>query len=428
MPACITKNLTFRHFVLAPAAPEQAPEQAPPVSISTPPTRPASISRNDMDETKSKSLVDLNVKILRSLLKQIVASRDADPSSITKKDDALTKLEAEMFLRSSSMAEVADVITFPGATSEEHGRKKATAKTITLDPAVDAQLQDLVSNIADMYKGPNAFHNFEHAMHVTASTHKLLSRIENAEEKDGCDSFGVATDPLVHFTLVLAALIHDVDHPGVPNTQLVKENTRNAQIYKESIAEQHSLDTVWGLLMSKEYDDLRACIYSTEGELRRFRQVMVNAVLATDLLDNTIQTRRNERWEVAYSDDARGDDAKNRKATMLVEILIQAADVAHTMQQWQVYKQWNEKLFSEQHEAYKAGRADDDPSNKWYLNELAFFDGVVMPLAKKLRACGSFGATGAEFFKYAEANRVEWVRHGPQVVQEYIQHSGTAEF
>ena len=392
-----------------------------------------------MDETKSKSLVDLNVKILRSLLKQIVASRGADPSRISKKDDALTKLEAEMFLRTSSMAEVADVIPFTQAGNEEHVTKQA-AKAITLNPTVDAQLQDLVNNVAAMYKGPNAFHNFEHAMHVTASTHKLLSRLENAEEKDGCDSFGVATDPLVHFTLVFAALIHDVDHPGVPNTQLVKENTRHAQIYKESIAEQHSLDTVWGLLMSREYDDLRACIYSTEDELRRFRQVMVNAVLATDLMDSNIQSRRNERWELAFSEDARGDDAvykddptyqqtiKNRKATMLVEILIQAADIAHTMQQWQVYKQWNERLFCEQHEAHKAGRGDSDPSNKWYPNELSFFDGVVMPLAKKLRECGSFGATGSEFLKYAEANRMEWVQNGPQVVQEYIKNSETAEF
>ena len=33
--------------------------------------------------------------------------------------------------------------------------------------------------------------------------------------------------------------------------------------------------------MSDEFRDLRACIYTNEAELKRFRQVVVNVVLAT---------------------------------------------------------------------------------------------------------------------------------------------------
>eukprot|EP00980_Cylindrotheca_fusiformis_P026969 scaffold18232_cov69-Cylindrotheca_fusiformis.AAC.1 len=65
-----------------------------------------------------------------------------------------------------------------------------------------------------------------------------------------------------------------MDHPGVPNVQLVKEKTRNAQIFKKSVAEQNSVELAWGMLMSEEYGALRACIYHTAEDLRRFRQLV----------------------------------------------------------------------------------------------------------------------------------------------------------
>ncbi len=71
---------------------------------------------------------------------------------------------------------------------------------------------------------------------------KLLSRIVapnlSGEEDDANDktlhdhTYGITSDPLTQFAVVFSALIHDVDHQGVPNTQLVKENTSVANVYK----------------------------------------------------------------------------------------------------------------------------------------------------------------------------------------------------
>ena len=53
-------------------------------------------------------------------------------------------------------------------------------------------------------------------------------------------------------------MIHDVDHPGVGNMQLVKEKTEMALAYNnESVAEQNSIDVAWELLMDPMYKDLR---------------------------------------------------------------------------------------------------------------------------------------------------------------------------
>eukprot|EP00980_Cylindrotheca_fusiformis_P015640 scaffold4500_cov81-Cylindrotheca_fusiformis.AAC.1 len=142
-------------------------------------------------------------------------------------------------------------------------------------------------------------------------------------------SYGITSDPLTQFSVVFSAIIHDMDHPGVPNAQLVKENTRNAQIFKKSVAEQNSVELAWGMLMSEEYGALRACIYHTEDDLRRFRQLVVNTVMATDIVDKELQALRRARWETAFSKTPIQDDSLSSvdcKATIVIEHLIQASD------------------------------------------------------------------------------------------------------
>ena len=73
-----------------------------------------------------------------------------------------------------------------------------------------------MSTIAGMYKD-NAFHNFEHASHVTASASKFLHRfihpecedVEVAKELHEITD-GINSDPLTQFAVVFSALVHDV--------------------------------------------------------------------------------------------------------------------------------------------------------------------------------------------------------------------------
>ena len=277
--------------------------------------------------------------------------------------------------------------------------------------------------------------------HVTASVKKLLKRIINVDTGNGLTqqsansevnlidlaghSYGITSDPLTQFAVVFAAIIHDVDHPGVPNTQLVKEGALNAKLYKnKSVAEQNSVDIAWNILMKEEYASLRSCIYQTEGELRRFRQLLVNTVMATDIVDRELQELRKARWETAFSGTSnlvRDVDCEDRKATIVIEHLIQASDVVHTMQHWHIYKSWNEKFFRECYRAYKSGRADVDPSINWYKGEIGFFDFYVIPLAKKLDDCGVFGVSSHEYLNYATANRDEWIRDGDELVKQFAE-------
>jgi len=52
-------------------------------------------------------------------------------------------------------------------------------------------------------------------------------------------TYGITSDPLTRFACVFSALIHDLDHPGVPNPQLIQENPALAKRYQDrSVAEQ----------------------------------------------------------------------------------------------------------------------------------------------------------------------------------------------
>ena len=214
------------------------------------------------------------------------------------------------------------------------------------------------------------------ACHVTMSVSKLLSRIvaPQINHRDCPDaaqhesilhnsSYGIASDPLTQFSVVLSALIHDIDHSGVPNDQLSKENSELAALYKEkSVAEQNSVVKAWKALMLPEFVQLRAAIFVTAAELRRFRQLLVNSVIATDIFDKELGRLRTDRWTKAFDKLAAQNDGSlidlNRKATIVVEHLIQASDVAHTMQHWHVYQKWNQRLFNEMLAAFRVGRSD----------------------------------------------------------------------
>lgn len=145
-------------------------------------------------------------------------------------------------------------------------------------------------------------------------------------------------------------------------------------------------------------------------------------------MDKQLGGARKDRWNKAFNEDGNNapeensQDSINRKATIVIEHLIQASDISHTMQHWHVYVKWNERLFQEMYRAYKAGRLENDPSEGWYQGEMGFFDFYIIPLAKKLFTCGVFGVSSDEFLNYAQANRQEWELKGSQMVQQYLKN------
>ncbi|CAJ1965718.1 unnamed protein product [Cylindrotheca closterium] len=393
--------------------------------------------KNAAGLSKTQRLIEWNVEVLKGLLKQVVAARKHETTNLEPFVQMEKKFQRGMSEDKTVLEEFVEIISLPTVSLKDL-RKRKDPNDILLPTDVVDQLRSVVSAIASCYDMDVPFHNFEHASHVTASVAKLLSRITTSDstqqtsgpqdlhtEDIAGHSYGITSDPLTQFAVVFSAIIHDAGHYGVPNAQLVAENDPMVTKYKgKSMAEQNSVDIVWDLLMKPEYASLRTCIYSTDEEMRRFRQLLVNVVMATDIADKELGALRKARWNVAFdkteNEMLSSDLDRNRKATIVIEHLIQASDVSHTMQHWQVYIKWNEKFFAECYKAWQEGRAEKDPSLSWYEGEIGFFDFYIIPLAKKLDSCGVFGVSSHEYLNYAIANRDEWKQKGESIVAGYL--------
>jgi 3'5'-cyclic nucleotide phosphodiesterase/Adenylate and Guanylate cyclase catalytic domain len=337
------------------------------------------IDADSQDQKKKQRLINWNVDILLALLKNIVAQRDlkGSPSSSLSSNSRQWLLDV---VKENPRDEIKEMIngTCSGMNSS------VDPSTVEISEEIQNQVRDYVTCIANMYRD-NPFHNFQHASHVTMSVTKLMSRIElegpNADDMDASTTAvsSIATansrskkkktkgttglltaDPLTPFACALSALIHDLDHPGVSNVTLVEEEDELAKLYKNrSVAEQNSIDLAWDLLFEPRFEGFRNLIYTTKEELVCFRQLVVNSVMATDIMDKELKNQRNERWAKVFDGDARSAvshlsvsthsnnemDDLNRKAIVILDHLIQASDVSHTMQHWHVYLGWNEKFF-----------------------------------------------------------------------------------
>jgi tetratricopeptide (TPR) repeat protein len=392
--------------------------------------------------SKNKRLVNWLTVLMTTHLKELIAQRGNTPSLPDNVDPEVALKKGEMV-----RDELIEAFTLPKFKAGVVDRRKAS-KSIELKLEVVSQLKDYVAAIADQYQD-NHFHNFEHASHVTMSAMKFLNRIvvpkkvdHNADSLDADlheYTFGITSDALSQFAVAFSALIHDVDHRGVPNFQLSKERPELGDKYKnQSIAEQNSVDIAWNLLMDPQFKDLRQCIFTNVQDVKRFRQYVVNLVMATDIFDKDMKELRNSRWKKAFDESSvhslskqsdggsstsgsQTEEESNLKATIVLEHIIQAADVSHTMQHWNVYTKWNERLFREMYAAFDNGRADKDPSEGWYKGEIWFFDNYIIPLAKKLEECDVFGVSSDECLSYAVMNRQEWEHKGEEVVKEMVE-------
>jgi class 3 adenylate cyclase len=400
-------------------------------------------TRQQAAENSVERLVDWNADLLERFLKNVVANRKATRRRQQRRRSS--QLGWVAYSGKQPIDDVTEVIAMSDFCAKK-ADEQAEPTSVELSETVRAQLKDYVRQIAAMYRD-NPFHNFEHASHVAMSANKIIKRIvrpddvdynqENVRKKDRKktvaqqihqSTFGISSDALMQFAVAFSAIIHDVDHTGVSNAQLVKENDEVAIRYDgKCVAEQHSVHVAWELLKKEQFSDFRACIYDSDEEKLRFRQLIVNAVIATDIADRDNQMLRKNRWNKAFSESStgnRGNDAGDDiscKATVVFEYIIQASDVAHTMQHWHVYNQWNERLFEERYKAFLAGREEKDPSLGWYNGEIWFFDNYIIPLARKLETCGVFGVSSEEYLNYALENRHEWELKGHEIVQNLIE-------
>ena len=174
------------------------------------------------------------------------------------------------------------------------------------------QIRMFVHAILSRYND-NPYHNREHAYHVTTSAHKLLELMLLEKQQ----TFGLRNDPLMQFALIFAALIHDVEHQGLPNRQLCNEDSKLAVTYNDqSVAENRSLAIGFHELLKEDYQELRAVLFggnsneteSSQSDYHRFRRQVIALVLTTDIANPDRTALFKSKWKEAFETPQADDD------------------------------------------------------------------------------------------------------------------------
>lgn len=219
--------------------------------------------------------------------------------------------------------------------------KKPWPKPIT--SSLIQQLRGFVRSILEKYNEVH-YHSFEHAYHVTISLNKLMEMMlmntsntsdlsaaeainntnfssssasinsKAAEKIENRKTYGLKNDPLMALAMLFSALMHDVEHKGVPNRQLVQESHELAILYNDqSVAEQRSLAVAFSELMKDDFQGLRQVMFENQDEYRRFRKAVINIVLATDIASPERTQLVKSKWKEAFGETSESKERKKIK-------------------------------------------------------------------------------------------------------------------
>ena len=198
---------------------------------------------------------------------------------------------------------------------------------------------------------------------------------------------------------------------------------------KQIGSEQSAFEKAWALLTEPAYAELRSHLFTTQEELSCFRQLLIKAVTTANISDHEPERTRVVPWKEPTScaiERCHLGTASTHKATFLYELIVQATNSCHAMQDFSIYKKWNQLLLAELSLAYSSRRICSDPMKTWYETQLSFFDKQIIPLATKLRDCQIYGSSSDEFLENALENRSKWKCQGKRIVEELKWQRGSS--
>jgi hypothetical protein len=154
------------------------------------------------------------------------------------------------------------------------------------------------------------FHNFFHAFNVAQTVYYFLVV---------CD-VGKHFESLEIFALLLAALCHDIDHPGLNNTFLCNAKTSLGLLYNDySVLEQHHCHKAFELLQKPGCNIL---VNLSEEQYKAFRSIVISCILSTDL-----SAHANYMAQLKKLETVDWKNPEDRKLLLLC--LIKCADVSN---------------------------------------------------------------------------------------------------
>lgn len=242
------------------------------------------------------------------------------------------------------------------------------------------------------------YHSFGHAVHVLRNCYFLWS--------------AVSSDELTQYeglALLFSALIHDLDHQGVPNSTLISERHPYARLYNDkNVAEMRSLTLAFELLESEENNFLHEL---SDYELKRFREISIAMVLATDPLDHDAAHIFELKINDTLASDGRPNFKNDRERLLALSVILQLADIGASLQSTETSLIWSEKYFREVSYGSLEKQRSLDPQKFLEAQEL-YFNSSVRRLLSLERKLHIFPIELVSLLEYNLEKNIAQVREG----------------
>ena len=216
----------------------------------------------------------------------------------------------------------------------------------TLDIDRD-RLHDFLEAVSKGYNNL-PFHNVLHVQDVVGRMTVLLT----AED---CPRFTA----IQNMALIIGAAVHDLDHFGMSNTDLVKSRHPLAQRHPTSPMEHHHYECFQDMVKSTELNFLHA--FKKEEQVE-FDRLVKFVIISTDIGSDFLSLQ-NDNFDDALAQ---------------MKLLMRCADIGHCGSPWHLHFRWAERLCNEHAEE------DGFMTAEFKRDQLAFMQKVASPTFQKL--------------------------------------------
>ncbi|KAG5508071.1 hypothetical protein GH5_07128 [Leishmania sp. Ghana 2012 LV757] len=197
---------------------------------------------------------------------------------------------------------------------------------------IDEQIAlNWISAVEAGYHG-NPYHNSMHAADVLQITHFIITQGGLAKR--------CALSDIQVFSALLAASIHDFDHPGINNNFHIKTGSYLATLYNDrSVLESLHVSSVFELMKNPAFNILAN--FSDE-ERHEIRETMIEMVLATDMGSHgkyvtSLKIKMQERASFTQPEEQ----------VLCLSIALKVADISNCGRPLDIYLCWGGKVSDE---------------------------------------------------------------------------------
>jgi len=261
----------------------------------------------------------------------------------------------------------------PHGLSKENRQHRSSMGESFLTRAV---LEDFVAAIQKRYSAENPYHNFHHCTDVAHATFLIITSIREKAQMSSLECF----------SLLIAALAHDLEHPGVNNAFLIKSKHQLALRYNDiAVLENKHASCLFEI--TSGHPDVNIFQDMDESSWEEARKLIIHAIIHTDMAKHFSMVSRMEvRDESSFLADFEED------RLFLGAIILHAADISNPARTPDIATAWAtrvlEEFFSqgdlEKLQGHTISPMCDRSNTSLHQTQKNFIQFVVIPLYKAM--------------------------------------------